>query len=374
MWRSSVTQLRRRGHEVRVLTTDYHAPDPDPDVPEDADVHRELRWYWRDHAWPRLSLRERWRLERHNLETLERHLRDLRPDVIAWWAMGGMSMSLIEHARRRGIRAAAVVVDDWLLYAPREDQWQRAVGRLGPLRPLAGTVLGVPSKLRFDHALEWVLVSGVILAHARSGGWMLRRHRVAHAGVDWGLFESRASHPWRGHLLYVGRLDRRKGVHTAIEALRDLPDARLTVVGGGDAAYLAELSTLVESHGLSGRVGFARRSRRELPQTYADADVVLFPVNWEEPFGIVPLEAMAIGRPVVASGTGGSGEYLRHEENCLLYGPPEDAQALGAAVARLRDDDRLRERLRTGGARTARRLAETSFNDEVEAALTRALQ
>lgn len=374
MWRSSVADLRRRGHEIRVLTTDYRTARPDPGLPEDRDVHRELRWYWRDHAWPRLGLRERRRLERHNLGVLERHLRELRPDAVAWWAMGGMSMSLIERVRRRGVPAAAVVVDDWLLYAPVEDQWQRAVRRLGPLAPLAGRALGVPSTMRFDDALEWVVVSGVILDHARAGGWRLRRHRVAHAGVDRDLFAARPPGPWRGRLLYVGRLDRRKGVHTAIEALRDLPDARLTVVGAGDEDYRVELLALVERLRLGERVGFERRARRELPEAYAGADAVLFPVSWEEPFGIVPLEAMAVGRPVVASGTGGSGEYLRHEENCLLYSPAEDAAALAAAVARLAGDEGLRERLRAGGAATAERFDEAAFNDEVERALERALR
>jgi hypothetical protein len=46
----------------------------------------------------------------------------------------------------------------------------------------------------------------------------------------------------------------------------------------------------------------------------------------------VPLEAMAVGRPVVASGTGGSAEYLRHGENCLVYSPAESPEALAAAL------------------------------------------
>ena len=47
--------------------------------------------------------------------------------------------------------------------------------------------------------------------------------------------------------------------------------------------------------------------------------MVVFPVRWEEPWGLVPIEAMARGRPVVATGRGGSGEYLRDGENCVLF-------------------------------------------------------
>ncbi len=56
-----------------------------------------------------------------------------------------------------------------------------------------------------------------------------------------------------------------------------------------------------------------------MPAELAAADALLFPVQWEEPWGLVPLEAMASGTPVVATGTGGSGEYLRDGDNCLVY-------------------------------------------------------
>src|SRR5438477_8484756 len=84
-WRASVTQLRHRGHDVRVLASDYHSPSVDLDQELDEDVNRELRWYWRDHAFPRHSLFARVRLERHNAHVLERHLAEFVPDVVAWW-------------------------------------------------------------------------------------------------------------------------------------------------------------------------------------------------------------------------------------------------------------------------------------------------
>jgi glycosyltransferase involved in cell wall biosynthesis len=80
---------------------------------------------------------------------------------------------------------------------------------------------------------------------------------------------------------------------------------------------------------------------------------------------------MALGRPVIATGRGGSADYLRHEENALLY-EAGDAAALAAAVERLAGDPRLRGRLRAGGLRTAPGHTEDVFNAavarEVEAA------
>jgi glycogen(starch) synthase len=87
----------------------------------------------------------------------------------------------------------------------------------------------------------------------------------------------------------------------------------------------------------------------------------VFPVRWSEPWGLVPLEAMGVGRPVVATGQGGSGEYLAHEQNSLLF-PAEDPEALAAALRRLSEDPALRERLREGGRATAAVHGEGAYN------------
>jgi glycosyltransferase involved in cell wall biosynthesis len=85
----------------------------------------------------------------------------------------------------------------------------------------------------------------------------------------------------------------------------------------------------------------------------------------------VPLEAMAVGTPVVATGTGGSAEYLQDGENCLIF-ERDDAAALAAAVGRLAGDGDLRERLRDGGVATAARYGEEPYNRAVVAAVERA--
>ena len=126
-----------------------------------------------------------------------------------------------------------------------------------------------------------------------------------------------------------------------------------------------EDAALAADRGVAERVVFGPpRSRPELVELYAQSDVVVFPVLWAEPFGLVPLEAMGVGRPVVATGRGGSGEYLRDEENAVLY-EAGDADALAAAVRRLADDPALRARLREGGSKTAPLHTEAVFNAAV---------
>jgi glycosyltransferase involved in cell wall biosynthesis len=171
--------------------------------------------------------------------------------------------------------------------------------------------------------------------------------------------------PWSWRLLYVGRIDERKGIDTAIRALEHLPaEATLRVVGSGDDAAEQRLRALADE-----RVRFEGIIPRErLPQVYADADAVLFPVRWREPWGVVPLEAMGIGRPVVATGRGGSGEYLRDGDNALLF-DAEDPAALARCLQRLAADEALRERLRDSGLQTARRHTAARHDARVTAIL-----
>jgi SAM-dependent methyltransferase len=93
--------------------------------------------------------------------------------------------------------------------------------------------------------------------------------------------------------------------------------------------------------------------------------VFVFPSEWEEPFGLVPIEAMACGTPVVATGTGGSGEFLRDEYNCVLF-PPGDPRALAFAIRRLHEDADLRDRVVRGGQQTADELDVERLADAFE--------
>lgn len=368
LWREAVLHERSAGHQVRVLTTDYRRDDGGDEL--DHDVHRELRWYWHDHTWPRLSRRERLALERHNAGVLARHLADLRPDAVAWWALGGMSLSLLEQVRRAGVPAVGVVCENWMVYADQVDAWMRLFSRLRPLRGAAALATGIPTRFDPGSAARWLFISEHIRRRALEHR-ELPDTAVVHPGVDRDLFTERPATPWSWRLAYVGRIDPRKGIDIAIQALTELPEAAtLAVDGWGDQEHLAELHALVSELGLGQRVSFARSARTDLPGVYAAADAVVFPVRWDEPWGLVPLEAMSVGRPVVASGRGGSGEYLREGENCLLFDPDQGGPAaLGAAIRRLGEDEALRERLRAGGRSTAAKLTDDAFNDAVLAQL-----
>jgi glycogen(starch) synthase len=365
VWRSAMEHLRARGHVVEVLTTDLRTGASEPDGPG---VHRELRWAWSEGGFVRQGLRARTAMARHNHRVLERRLEELRPDAVSWWSMGGLSLTMVEAVRRRGLPAVGFVHDDWLDYGRHVDGWLHLFGgRKAAAAPLGERLAGIPARVDLGAAARWVFVSESSRGRAEALGLELRDTAVAHSGIDPLFVDPAPPRDWAWRLLYVGRLDERKGVHTAIEALSHLPaEAHLTVIGGWDEGEAGRLRELADRLGVSSRVSFVGQLGRErLPAAYADADAVVFPVIWEEPWGLVPLEAMGKGCPVVATGRGGSGEYLRDGENCVLF-PAGDAAALAAAVERVAADAGLRDALGRNGLETAARHTEDAFNAAVE--------
>ena len=367
VWRSAVRHLREHGHTVRVLATGYRHPGvPDGDEP---DVHRALRWYWRDHDFARLPRLERVRVERHNHALLARHIEELAPDVVSFWSMGGMSHSLIEDVRERGLPMVAFVHDQWLDYGRWTDQWLRMFGGRKQLAgPLARRLTGLPTRVDYGAAGRYVFVSDFIRQRALELPIGIRETDVASSGIDPAFIgDAGQEHQWRWRLLHVGRLHPDKGIHDAVAALVRLPDqATLTFAGTWDPRDEDSLADRVRELGLEDRVTMlGHRPQPEVAALMRDHDALLFPVRWDEPWGLVPIEAMASGCPVIATGRGGSGEYLRDGENCLLV-PDEDPDALAAAVRRLAEEPELRRRLRDGGLETAPRHTEPIFNEAVE--------
>lgn len=374
IWRSSVEHLRAAGHEVRVLASDLRLASAPPH--DEPGSFRELRWYWKDGDFPALGVRERMTLERENRATFERHIDGFRPDVVSWWPMGGMSLALLEWARRRGVPDAGVVGDDWMLYGPKVDLWLKALvrRRYRPIAPLVELATRLPA--RFDPSpTRWLFISETVRRNALAAGLSLPRSEVAHPGVDPEVFAPLAPRDFSWRLTYAGRIDPRKGIATAIEALALLPEqATLTVDGPGDPGHLAQLQERMAALDLAGRVTFSQRPREGLRELFGDSDVVLFPVQWDEPWGLVPLEAMAVGTPVAATGAGGSGEYLRHEENSLIFDRGAGPPALADAVRRLAEDPDLRARLRRGGLATAKRFTAHAFDEAVLRCLARTVE
>jgi glycosyltransferase involved in cell wall biosynthesis len=212
-----------------------------------------------------------------------------------------------------------------------------------------------------------------------------RQVSVVPCGVDAGHFRPGATAPGipertRPHrLLACGRLVPRKGYDLAIRALARVPGAELLVAGGPPADGLSadpearRLLELAETEGVADRVrllGAVDPGR--MPALMGSADLVLCTPVYE-PFGIVPLEAMACGVPVVATDVGGHRDTVADHATGRLV-TPGDPEAVAAAVRELLAADRQRRRYgRAGRTRVLNRFTWQRVADGAEQVYRQAL-
>lgn len=172
----------------------------------------------------------------------------------------------------------------------------------------------------------------------------------------------------RPTLLFVGRFEEaRKGLRWLLQSLRYVepyfPDLRLVVAGGGDPEEMAQWlplrdhsrrdRTVYRSAGSALEVEFVGFvSAEDLPRYYQSCDIFCAPSTGGESFGIVLLEAMAAGAPVLASAIPGYASVLTHGREGFLV-EPKSPGAIAAGIVRLLSDPGLRERMAEAGSRNA---------------------
>ncbi len=200
------------------------------------------------------------------------------------------------------------------------------------------------------------------------------RYRVIPNGIDYQRFADADPFPHlldsRSNILFVGRKDERKGLRYLLEAFLSLQskldNPRLIVVGPGEpdreCSALLEAATADDPNSVlvPGSVSGA-----DLPRYYASADVFCSPATGGESFGIVLLEAMAAGAPVVASDIDGYRNVVSQNVNGLLA-PARDSDGIANAVLQILKDQTLSERLVHAGRRTAQQYRWERVASEVE--------
>lgn len=169
------------------------------------------------------------------------------------------------------------------------------------------------------------------------------------------------------NILFVGRMEKRKGFNYLLKAYkqvkREIPDCRLIAVGPG-IRLRHKYERQVNRNGLEDVVFIGYATYSELPRYYKTADIVCFPATGRESFGIVLLEAMAVGKPIIASHIDGYASLLTHGVEGLAV-PPKNAEKLAEALITLMTDKPLLEQMGSRGrpkaleydwAHTARRV------------------
>ena len=179
-------------------------------------------------------------------------------------------------------------------------------------------------------------------------------YRIIPNGVDLERFSDPALRPieqfddGRPNILFVGRLEKRKGFKYLLQAFaqvkRAVPESRLMVVGAYDKEDKAPFVLYARQHGLRDVRFIGCVSEDDLPRYYRTCHIFCAPSTGFESFGIVLLEAMAAGKPIVASDIDGYRGVLEDGEGGLLV-QPEDERSLADALIRLLKDPALRGKM-----------------------------
>lgn len=378
-----MTRMVSRGHQVEVLCSDERLPGVSDDASSatpSIPVHRSLRLYWKEDVPWKPPLPERVRIERTNQARLSRVLDSFRPDVVSVWHMGAMSLSLLATVGGRELPLVYAICDSWPTYALKQDHWSRMFNSSGARRAaghVAEKITSLPCLLPDLGGLgNAAFVSSFTMGDVQANSpWRFERHRIIPSGIDRSNLRPAAAdadagrdRAWDWRLGYFGRFDPRKGTETLIRGFALLPEqSTLVMYGRGDDGERERLRTLAQGLGVGVRVSFGSLSSSELGAAYRALDCVVFPSEWPEPFGLVPLEAMECGVPVVATGVGGSADITIDGSNAVLFNPG-DARGLADAVLKLAEDPALRARLVDTGRSTAERYDVDHMADAYEEA------
>jgi glycosyltransferase involved in cell wall biosynthesis len=181
--------------------------------------------------------------------------------------------------------------------------------------------------------------------------------------------------PGRPLIGIAGRLQRWKGMHTFAEAMAKVtlvcPDCQGVIIGGAhdlEPEYARWLEQRVEQLGLSGKVRLAGK-QNNIPEWMQAMDIFVH-ASEREPFGIVVVEAMSLGKPVVATKPGGPEEVIEHRENGLLV-PPNDASSLANAILNYLSDPGFAARIGSAARKRALEFNPERFGHGVLEALKR---
>ncbi len=186
---------------------------------------------------------------------------------------------------------------------------------------------------------------------------LLRRRYVLHNGADLRRFHSSCARTNSvPQIVFTGRLIPEKGVHVLLEAMRILQGrgivASCKVIGGAQfggnkmTSYVRSLHSTKAAN--TEMVGYL--AGEAVADCLREADIHCCPSIWEEPFGMVIVEAMASGLPIVASHVGGIPEVLQYGGGTLV--PPNDPKSLASALEKLIVNRSARDRLAVGALRS----------------------
>jgi glycosyltransferase involved in cell wall biosynthesis len=359
--------LRSRGHEVVVLTSDFgknNLQSPDPAWIQ-RDLHLEMELASLKNAFQFFTHRKK--REEQNLNYVRDAFRSFKPDVVLIWGMWNLHRSIPALIEELMPGRVAYYMGDYWTQLPNqfENYWNASPRNLITglpklmLKPFALKILAREKHphLKLEHVL---FPTAFMQSEFKQKGITPPYAKIIYGAIDTKPYlNNHKELSSKLSLLYIGRLSREKGVHTAIQAVAHLvhgdkiSDLHLTIVGDGEQDYESYLQNLVTKENIAAFVDFLPAQPKEtLPSLYQGADIFLFTSIWAEPFGRVVVEAMASGVAVIGTKVGGAAEILIENENSLSF-MPDDPISLANQIRVLSEAPELRMKLATAGKASA---------------------
>ena len=317
--------LAARGHDVHVYTTSVDGPSDSP-VPhgEPVDIDGVKVWYFRSSSFRRVyyasALRDALRRFIGEFDLVHTHAIYLWP---LWTAA--------RQARRAGVP---------YVVSPRGMLEKDLIERKSAIWKAA--LVGFVEKANLEGAAAVHVTSHREAEEAAAFGFSLKRVAEIPNGVDVDRVPGVASPAIAGaiaggpYVLFLGRINWKKGLDRLIAAMADAPGVRLLVAGNDDEAYRPALESMAERGGVGDRVMFTGAVHAADKAALIEGARALVLPSYSENFGNVVLEAMAAGRPVIVSREVGLADLVRDSgSGVVTSGAPED---LGGAIARLSRD------------------------------------
>ena len=368
--------LQRQGHKVHVVTSSFQIDGAEhrfvecEDAVNDVPISRFLRQHrldnWQPSGW--VYNFDVVRRQTRDIERFGRILDELRPDVVSWWNLEGVTKAILRMSHDRGIPSVHCIDDTWMISEFGADgdvdiplwlNFWRANWGPRAARPIARLLLapverrlqqrGIPTTRFPVPPAQVCFISEFWRYLHKQAGLDVGSSEVIYGGVSPERFFVKrtpadyADGPLR--LLYAGYIDPRRGLHTIVEALGLIPPPqreriRLSVAQGGPVVpdeYVNNINSRIEALGLGRYITFlGRLPHTEMPRVYGSHHALVFASIRNEGMPMVMMEAMCAGCAVPNTGSGGAIE-LSDRAGTPLF-PKDHPFALSRMLSALEKD------------------------------------
>jgi glycosyltransferase involved in cell wall biosynthesis len=406
--------LIKRGHEVYILTSRYGLTADQVD----REIARRLIINGKFEQPLVTSFGALKEIEFYNNQAVLETIQLFQPELVYVWSLEGLSKSIIFTLRNSKVPTVYDVSDDWLSRGISEDPWlnwwnrpsapmgaafarktfeifgrRDKINAAAPTRMMKGyervpelygkTKAGEAAQANSIGAFHFerlYFCSQALKSEAENAGFRVGHGEIIYPGIPtdrfWCDIKPASSTPRK--FLIVSRLSPRSGVLTALEglkvALKNGAQASLSIYGRGQSEQMAQLRSFVIQHSLPVEFLTVSNQQKDLAQVYRQHDAYIYCTEWDEPFAITPLEAMASGLPLIAARSGGVRELLRGGENGWGY-TPGDHLELGSRIMEIQMQPALRVQMaETAQTEVMSKFSESFMLDEIESYLNTTLE